>query len=98
MIALREDDLTGAATRALLALHLAGMRASSPPCQVFALELSGLQAADVTAWTNEAPKIYYFDLEDLAEPHNLNTLRAVFHDPESLRSKQSRASAGWPRR
>jgi putative acetyltransferase len=48
---IREDDLSGEATRALLSIHLAGMHANSPPGHVFALDLSGLQAADVTVWT-----------------------------------------------
>ena len=48
---IREDDLEGAATRALLALHLAGMRENSPPGHVFALDLSGLRAPGVTVWT-----------------------------------------------
>jgi putative acetyltransferase len=48
---IHEDDLTGEATRALLALHLSGMNASSPPGHVFALDLSGLQAPNVTVWS-----------------------------------------------
>ena len=48
---IREDDLSGDATRALLALHLAGMRAGSPPGSVFALDLSGLRTPAVTVWT-----------------------------------------------
>jgi putative acetyltransferase len=51
VITIAEDDLSGAATRALLALHLAGMRASSPPGSVFALDLSGLLRPDVTVWS-----------------------------------------------
>ncbi|WP_426164080.1 GNAT family N-acetyltransferase [Sandarakinorhabdus sp. DWP1-3-1] len=51
MFAIREDDLAGAEVRALLALHLAGMHASSPPGAVFALDLSGLAAPEVTVWT-----------------------------------------------
>lgn len=51
MLTIRQDDLTGEATRALLALHLAGMHANSPAGQVFALDLSGLQTPDVTVWT-----------------------------------------------
>ena len=51
MIAIRRDDLEGEGARALLALHLAGMRANSPPESVFALDLSGLQRPEVTAWT-----------------------------------------------
>ena len=48
---IRLDDLSGAATQALLRLHLAGMHAKSPPGHVFALDLSGLKAADVTVWS-----------------------------------------------
>jgi putative acetyltransferase len=51
MFEVREDDLAGDQARALLTLHLAGMHATSPPGSVFALDLSGLQAPDVTVWT-----------------------------------------------
>lgn len=51
MLDIREDDLTGEATRALLALHLAGMHETSPPGHVFALDLSGLAAPNVTVWS-----------------------------------------------
>ena len=51
MFDIRQDDLSGAPTRALLALHLAGMHANSPPDQVSALDLSGLQTPQVTVWT-----------------------------------------------
>lgn len=50
-IRIREDDLTDASVRALLALHLAGMHAGSPPGHVFALDLSGLRAPEMTVWT-----------------------------------------------
>mgnify|MGYP004556709993 CR=1 FL=1 len=51
MLTIREDDLSGEPTRSLLALHLAGMHASSPPGSVFALDLSGLRVPEVTVWT-----------------------------------------------
>lgn len=51
MFEIREDDLTGAPTRALLALHLAGMHATTPPEHVFALDLTALQAPGITVWT-----------------------------------------------
>lgn len=51
MFEVREDDLSGEATRALLALHLAGMHANSPPGSVFALDLSGLRVPEVTVWS-----------------------------------------------
>jgi putative acetyltransferase len=46
-----EDDLSGEGTIALLRIHLAGMRANSPPESVFALDLSGLKIPEVTVWT-----------------------------------------------
>ena len=51
MIEIREDDLKGEGTRALLAYHLGQMRADSPPEHAFALDLSGLQAPGITVWT-----------------------------------------------
>lgn len=48
---IKQDDLSGEQTRLVLALHLAGMHAASPPGSVFALDLSGLQAPEVTVWT-----------------------------------------------
>jgi putative acetyltransferase len=51
MFEIREDDLSGKDTRALLRLHLEGMHANSPPGTVFALDLSGLQDPQVTVWT-----------------------------------------------
>ncbi len=51
MFQIRADDLSSPQTRALLTLHLQGMLASSPPGSVFALDLSGLQRADVTVWS-----------------------------------------------
>jgi putative acetyltransferase len=50
MFTIEQDDLSSAATRALLALHLRGMHANSPPGSVFALDLSGLQDPRVTVW------------------------------------------------
>lgn len=46
-----EDDLAGAETLGLLRLHLLGMQANSPAGHVFALDLSGLTAPEVTVWT-----------------------------------------------
>lgn len=51
MFSIHPDDLTSEPTRRLLALHLAGMHASSPPGSVFALDLSGLTAPGVTVWS-----------------------------------------------
>ena len=51
MFKIKEDDLSGDQTRALLTLHLAGMHASSPVGSVFALDLTGLKGTGVTVWT-----------------------------------------------
>lgn len=48
---IREDDLSGEAVRGLLRLHLRDMHASSPPGSVFALDVAGLTAPEVTMWT-----------------------------------------------
>lgn len=51
MFSIRPDDLSGDDVRALLAIHLAGMAENTPPEHVFALDLSGLLAPEVTVWT-----------------------------------------------
>ena len=48
---IHKDDLSSAATQALLQMHLSGMHTNSPPGHVFALDLSGLKAPDVTVWS-----------------------------------------------
>lgn len=45
------DDLSGEPTRALIARHLAGMRANSPPESVHAFEIDGLRQPDVSFWS-----------------------------------------------
>ena len=47
----RLDDVSGEPTRALIARHLAGMRANSPPESVHALEIDKLRGPDVTFWS-----------------------------------------------
>lgn len=51
MVEFRADDLTGAATQALVKLHLAGMHASSPACSVHAFDLDKLRQPGVTFWS-----------------------------------------------
>jgi len=48
---IRQDDLTTEPVRALLAYHLRQMHENSPAGSVFALDLSGLQAPEVTVWS-----------------------------------------------
>lgn len=51
MFKVSKDDLSGEQSRALLALHLTDLHAKSPPGTVFALNLSGLKAPEVTVWS-----------------------------------------------
>jgi hypothetical protein len=44
-----------------------------------------------TRWTNEASAKYEFELEELADPTNFDRLRAVFFNPEALRSGRTRS-------
>ncbi|WP_314817360.1 GNAT family N-acetyltransferase [Sphingopyxis jiangsuensis] len=46
-----EDDLSGAAIRALLEVHFSGMLANSPPGSCHFLDFDGLNAPDVTFWS-----------------------------------------------
>jgi putative acetyltransferase len=78
-LAIREDDLSGEATRVLLALHLSGMQASSPPGHVFALDLSGLKAPGVTVWTA-------WEGEDIAGIAALKELGAGAAEIKSMRT------------
>ncbi|HTS83443.1 MAG TPA: GNAT family N-acetyltransferase [Myxococcaceae bacterium] len=45
------DDLSGARTRALIARHLAGMHANSPPESVHAFDVQKLRQPGVTFWS-----------------------------------------------
>jgi putative acetyltransferase len=47
----REDDLSGAEIRALVARHLQGMAENSPPDTCFALDIDGLLQPGVTLWS-----------------------------------------------
>jgi putative acetyltransferase len=85
MFDIREDDLSGEATQALLALHLGGMHANSPPGHVFALDLSGLRAPNVTVWSvwrdDELASIGA--LKELGE--GVGELKSMRTDPRHLR-------------
>jgi putative acetyltransferase len=50
-IEIRTDDLSGEATRALVAAHLAGMHDTSPPESVHALDIDGLRHPTITFWS-----------------------------------------------
>lgn len=51
LLDIRQDDLSGDATRALIAYHQAGMLDDSPPGTSYALDLSGLQTSEITVWS-----------------------------------------------
>lgn len=50
-IEIRTDDLSGEATRRLIARHLAGMHDTSPPESVHALDIDALQHPSLSVWS-----------------------------------------------
>jgi putative acetyltransferase len=48
---IREDDLSGAKIRDLIAYHQRTIHADSPPGKSYTLGLSSLQAPDITVWS-----------------------------------------------
>jgi putative acetyltransferase len=50
-IEIRADDLTGAATRALIEAHLSGMHETSPAESVHALDHASLAHSSITFWS-----------------------------------------------
>ena len=76
---IRQDDLSCQAVQALLALHLGGMHANSPPGHVFALDLSGLRAANVSVWS-------VWDGDDLAGIGALKVLDGGVGELKSMRT------------
>jgi putative acetyltransferase len=50
-IEIRTDDLSGEATRRLIALHLAGMHDTSPSESVHALDIEALRHPSLSVWT-----------------------------------------------
>jgi putative acetyltransferase len=50
-IEIRADDLSGDATRRLVALHLAGMHDTSPPESVHALDVDALADPSISFWS-----------------------------------------------
>lgn len=73
------EDLSSQAARDLVALHLAGMHGASPPGHVFALDLSGLKAADVAMWSA-------WDGERICGIGALKQLDAVSGEIKSMRT------------
>jgi len=80
-----EDDLSSEGARALLALHLQGMHASSPAGHVFALDLSGLKSPGITVWTvrERAQVIAIGALKDLRD--GSGEIKSMRTHPDHLR-------------
>tara|TARA_R110000796_G_scaffold14011_7_gene45200 strand:+ start:60985 stop:61440 length:456 start_codon:yes stop_codon:yes gene_type:complete len=76
---IRLDDLSGQQVKDLLAAHLAGMQENSPPESVYALDLSGLLAANVSVWTA-------WDSDDLMGIGALKQLSSSTGEIKSMRT------------
>lgn len=83
----RVDDLTGAATRALVARHLAGMHDQTPPENVFALDVEALRDPAITFWSG-------WDGDELVVIGALKTLDAGNGELKSMRVTDARLGTG----
>jgi putative acetyltransferase len=79
MLSIRPADLDAPDVRELLAIHLAGMAENTPQGHVFALDLSGLQRADVTVWA----------VRDNGALAGIGALKAVDKDSGELKSMRT---------
>lgn len=82
MLTIRQDDLSGAQTRGLLALHLAGMHETTPAEFVFALDISSLQDPEITVWSA-------WDGEEIAGIAALKSLGDGTGEVKSMRTHPS---------
>lgn len=87
---IERDDLTHPDVVALVELHLRAAFDNSPPGAVFALDLSGLRAADVTLWTAWAG-------ETLLGMGALKTLDAAHGEVKSMRTAPGQQRRGVAR-
>ncbi|MBY0532690.1 MAG: GNAT family N-acetyltransferase [Xanthobacteraceae bacterium] len=78
MLSFREDDLSGAEVRALVARHLQGMAEHSPPGACFAFDADQLKQPGVKFWTA-------WDRETLAGMAALKTLDCENGEIKSMR-------------
>ena len=84
---LRLDDLRHPAVIALLQEHLDGMRRTSPPESVHALDLDALRQPDIAFWT-------LWDGETLAGCGALRALDATHGEVKSMRTAQTHLRRG----
>ena len=87
MLVIRQDDLSGAAVRALLALHLTEMHGNSPPGHVFALDWSGLQKPEISFYA-------LWDGEDLLGFGALKELEPRAGEIKSMRTADAHLRKG----
>ncbi|WP_294257865.1 GNAT family N-acetyltransferase [uncultured Sphingomonas sp.] len=87
MITIREGGLDDAQVQDLLRLHASGMLANSPAESCHFLDLSGLQAADVTFWSAWAG-------EDLLGMGALKQLDATHGEVKSMRTVPAHLGKG----
>lgn len=84
---IRLDNLAGSPVQALLAEHLSGMQNNSPPGSVYALDLSGLKASNVSVWTA-------WDSDDLMGIGALKELSEAAGEIKSMRTASAHLRKG----
>ena len=88
MLRFEVDGLESSAMRELIARHLRLMRSQSPPQSVHALDVSGLQAPDVTLWS-----VWIGD--DLVGCGALKRLSATAGEIKSMHVREAWRGRGW---
>ncbi|QTD56587.1 GNAT family N-acetyltransferase [Parasphingorhabdus cellanae] len=84
---IRLDDLSGLPVQALLAAHLSSMQKHSPPGSVYALDLSGLKAPNVSLWAA-------WDGDDLMGIGALKQLTETAGEIKSMRTASAHLRQG----
>ncbi|MEI2281727.1 GNAT family N-acetyltransferase [Paenibacillus polysaccharolyticus] len=88
---IRVDDLNGDQVKALIAEHLMGMAADSPPESIHALNLDGLKKPEITFWCA-------WDGEELLGCGAIKELNAEHAELKSMRTAAAHLRKGVARR
>ncbi|WP_342554349.1 GNAT family N-acetyltransferase [Paenibacillus sp. FSL R7-0652] len=87
---IRVDDLSGNQVKALIAEHLLGMAADSPPESIHALNLDGLKKPEITFWCA-------WDGEELLGCGAIKELNAEHAELKSMRTASAHLRKGVAR-
>ena len=85
---IKPGDFSDKRVKALLTLHILGMRDASPPGHSFALDWSGLQKPDITFYTG-------WEAQELVVMGAMKELGGVVGEIKSMRVAEGQAGKGY---